>query len=48
MVIYAKNQFIPDSYNTFIDRDGSTFAIKDKLFEITKTIAYNSKKGKKK
>lgn len=55
MAIYARNQFIPDYYKTFMDRDGSTVAIKDKLFEIPKTITdnYNSndikyKKGKEK
>lgn len=39
MSIYARNQFVPDYYRTFMDRDGSTVAIKDKLFQVPKFIA---------
>lgn len=37
--IYSRNQFVPDYYRTFMDRDGSTVAIREKLFELPKVIA---------
>ena len=37
--IYSKNKFIPEYYRSFLDRDGSTVAIKQKIFELPKVIA---------
>lgn len=30
--VYSRNQFVPDYYKTFIERDGSTVAIREKMF----------------
>ena len=37
IAIYSgQNRYMPEHYRTFIGRDGSTVALKDKLFELPK------------
>jgi hypothetical protein len=38
MSIYSKNAFIPVHYQSFMEKDGSTVALREKLFELPKII----------
>ena len=38
MSLYSRDRFVPDHYKTFLERDGSTMILKDRLFELPKII----------